>query len=160
MESPKLFMMVIFDFVDLIGKANFQISIKSIHFPYFSCGDIIFWRLSICFEIEMKTAIFKLILPNFIEEKYHSKGYFYINNHLTSTLSIAQTNYISVFWNVKMTQKCHLFWSYRTYILVQRSQNTPTRPKIQQKLLVNRALMVSIPNILMRTHTPIFVSFL
>ena len=140
MESPILFMMVIFDFADLIGKSNFQISIKSIHFPYFSCGDIIFWRLSICFEMDMKTAIFKLILPNFIEEKYHSKGYFYINNHLTSTLSIAQTNYISVFWNVKMTQKCHLFWSYRTYILVRRSKTNSTGPKIHKNLLGNGAV--------------------
>ena len=46
--------------------------------------------------MEMKTDIFKLILSNFVEEKYWSTGDFSVNYRYTPTLSIAQIEFIFV----------------------------------------------------------------
>ena len=46
--------------------------------------------LSSYFETDMKITILKVKLPDFVEEKYQSTGYFSVNNHWTSTLSMVQ----------------------------------------------------------------------
>ena len=74
----------------------------------------------------MKTAIFKVILPKFIEEKYQSTGYFSPNIHWNSTLSAAQIKDIlwGIFFNLKITQNYQL-----SQMLCRRSKKTPKGPK-------------------------------
>ena len=51
-------------------------------------------KVRFIFEIEIKTPIFKVILHNFIEEKYWSKRDFSVKNHQTSKISIVQIKVI------------------------------------------------------------------
>ena len=48
-------------------ERQFLIFHKNAQFPSFSCENIVFKRLGLYFYTEMKTSIFKVILPNFIE---------------------------------------------------------------------------------------------
>ena len=131
MVSPKLFLMAIFALANLIGNSNLRYNAKETWFLSFSCGDIIFWRFSFYFETDMKTATFKVILPNF-KEKYWPTGFFSANSHCTPTLYITHTKLIFIrsIWNVEIKQNFHLFLIYRTHML-------DGRPIIQRKLLGN-----------------------
>ena len=74
-------------------ELQFLILVKN-QFQSFSCVDIILCSFGFYFETEMKTAIFKVILPDFVERKYLSTGDFSVNNRCTPLLSISQTEFI------------------------------------------------------------------
>ena len=80
-------MVVISDLVKLIGNFNSQRSGETQ--LYFSSVDIILYGVFFKFETEMKTALLKVILQNFIEKKYVLTGDFSNNSHCTPTLSIS-----------------------------------------------------------------------
>ena len=153
-------MIVIFDLVNLIGNSNFQNSAKKTHFCTFIL-ELLFWRFSFHFETEMKTYIINFFClisyrKNTGEQDISPKIF-------TGPLHFQLPKQIlfswEIVWNLKMTQKCHLFWSYRTHILVQRSKNPPQGPIFSKSYWEIGQLLDSSPNFLEDTQTNFCIIF-
>ena len=85
--------------------------------------------LSFYFEIDMKTAILRVILKFFKGEKYLSTGNLFTNNYWNPQISIYQTKFIFM----ENVLEC----LNNTNVPV---KNIPQMPKIQQKELTIRAV--------------------